>query len=225
VLVHGRVDPRIALWIAWTAFGVAGAFGLLLGARVGWEVVGVGVACMVVAYFYSGGPRPIAATPLGELFAGGFLGLLLVGLSAYVQTRDASSDALLVGLPSALVIADILTVNNTCDIRGDAAAGRTTLSILLGERQAHALITTLVACAYALAFALAAVRVLPLVTIAPLAAGAAFAARTLQRMHRRGYDHRTKPPSMAGISQIFLAYTGAVLAGILLDGVCAEGWP
>ncbi len=180
---------------------------------------------MVVAYFYSGGPRPIAATPLGEVFAGGFLGLLLVTLSAYVQAREAPPDALLVGLPSALIIADILTVNNTCDIRGDAAAGRTTLSILLGERQSHALISSLVAGAYLLAFALAALRVLPMVTIAPLAAGAAFAGRTLRRMHRDGYAHRTKPRAMAGISRIFLAYTGAVLAGLLLEGVRAAVSP
>jgi len=219
VLVHRAVDPRIALWIAWAAFGLAGAFGLALGARVGGEVIGVGVGCMVVAYLYSGGPRPIAATPLGELFSGGLLGLLLVTLAAYVQGRSIPAHAALVGLPSALLIADILTVNNTCDRVGDAAAGRTTLSILLGARGSLALITGLSAAAYVLALGLAASRVLPLVSLPLLAAGALFAARELGRMHRRGYTHRTKGASMGSISTIFLTYTAAILGGLVLDAL------
>jgi 1,4-dihydroxy-2-naphthoate octaprenyltransferase len=217
VLVHRDVDPRIALRIGWAAFGLAGAFGLLLGARVGWEVTSIGAACMVVAYLYSGGPRPIASTPLGELFAGGFLGVVVVVVAGYAQTQRAPADAWLVALPSALLIADILTVNNTCDIQGDAAAGRETLSILLGVSRARALITGQVVVAYGIAAALAAARVLPLVSIGPLLAGAIFAARELGRMHRRGYGHRTKNPSMGSISAIFLTYTAAFLTGLILD--------
>jgi 1,4-dihydroxy-2-naphthoate octaprenyltransferase len=215
VLVHRDVDPRVALWIAWGAFALAGAFGVALGGRVGWEVLTAGAGCMAVAYFYSGGPRPIAGTPLGELFAGGFLGFVLVTLSAYVQGRSIPPGTLLVGLPSALIIGDILTVNNTCDAQGDAAAGRRTLSIVLGVERSRALVSGQVVAGFALAIGLASVRVLPLVT---LGAGALFAARELGRMHRRGYSHPTKGASMASISRIFLAYTAAVLAGLVLDG-------
>ena len=219
VLVHRDVDPRIALWIAWAAFAMAGAFGVALGVRVGWEVVGAGAACMVVAFFYSGGPRPIAATPLGDAFAGTFLGLVLVTLAAYVQGRHSPPDVLLVGAPSAVFIADILTVNNTCDIEGDGRAGRRTLSIVLGVRRSTALIAGLVVLGYGLAFALAARRVLPLVSLGPLVVAAAFAARELGRMRRRGYSHRSKGGSMGSISAVFLTYTAAVLAGLLLDAV------
>ncbi len=223
VLVHRRVDPRVALRIAWGAFGLAGALGLALGARVGWEVLGAGAGAMMVAYFYSGGPRPIAATPLGEVFAGGLMGLVLVTLASYVQGRHTPPGALLVGLPSTLLIADILTVNNTCDIEGDTAAGRRTASILLGAGRSRWLVTGQIVVAYALAFALAAARVLPRVALAPLAAGALFAARELGRMHRRGYTHRTKSASMGSISAVFLTYTAAVLAGLLLAGA-AGAW-
>lgn len=217
VLVHRDVDPRIALWIAWGVFGLSGVFGLLLGARVGWEVVGVGVVCMAVAFFYSGGPYPIAATPAGEAFAGGFLGLVLVALSAYVQAGRVPAGAILVGLPSTAVIASILTVNNTCDIAGDAAAGRRTLSIVLGVRGGAAAGYALVAVTYVMAFALAAAGILPRISILPLAVAAAFAARACLQMHRRGYTHRTKGPSMGSISSIFLTYTAAVLLSLLAD--------
>jgi 1,4-dihydroxy-2-naphthoate octaprenyltransferase len=217
VLVHEDVDPRIALWIAFGMFGLAGVFGLALGAQVGWEVVGVGVGCMLVAFFYSGGPRPIAATPLGEIFAGGFLGLVLVLLATYVQTRHIPTAALLLGLPSTVLIADILAVNNTCDMRGDAAAGRRTLSIVIGLRRARVFVAGLVALAYALAFALVALRVLPLAALPLLGAAAIFAAREVARMDRRGYEHRTKGASMGSISAVFMTYTGAVLASLLVD--------
>ena len=84
---------------------------------------------------------------------------------------------------------------------GDAAAGRThRLDPPRRAALAGCSITALVAVAYALAFALAARRVLPLVSAGPAGAGALFAARELGRMHRRGYSHRTKGASMGGIS-------------------------
>jgi 1,4-dihydroxy-2-naphthoate octaprenyltransferase len=217
VLVHRDLDPRVALWIAWGAFGLAGLFGLVLGARVGWEVVAVGSGCMVVAFFYSGGPWPIAATPVGEVFAGGLLGLVLVMLAAYTQGRHNPPGVLLVGMPSTVLIADILTVNNTCDIEGDRAAGRKTASIMLGPKRSRVLIIAMVAVAYGLAFALAAAHVLPVVSLVPLAASALLAARESGRMHRRGYSHQTKGASMGGISAVFLTYTAAIVAGLLLD--------
>ena len=65
VLVHGTIDPRIALRVALGLFLLAGAFGLALGARVGWEVVGVGVVCMLIAWSYRGGPWPLSTLPVG----------------------------------------------------------------------------------------------------------------------------------------------------------------
>lgn len=225
VLVHRDVDPRVALWIAWSAFALAGIFGVALGARVGWEVVAIGTGSMVVAFFYSGGPRPIAGTPVGELFAGGFLGLVVVALSAYVQARSALRPAMLVAMPTTLLIADILTVNNTCDMVGDAAAGRRTLSIVLGAPRARLLVVALVVAALTAALALVASRVLPVVSLAPLAAWAVFAARELRRMALRGYAHRTKGASMASISAVLMTYTLALLIGLVLDGLGGHPLP
>jgi 1,4-dihydroxy-2-naphthoate octaprenyltransferase len=217
VLVHRDVDPRVALWISVAAFAAAGLLGLALGARVGWEVVGVGVVCMAVAFFYSGGPKPIAATPVGEVFAGGFLGLVLVTLSYYVQAGHTPRDLLLVGLPSTALIADILAVNNACDTVGDARAGRRTLAIVVGPRGAEVVVVALVAAGYAGAVGLAIAGVLPRASLPGFAAAAALSGRQLVAMRRRGYTHATKGASMGGISSIFLLYTAAFVVGLALD--------
>jgi 1,4-dihydroxy-2-naphthoate octaprenyltransferase len=112
---------------------------------------------------------------------------------------------------------DILTVNNTCDVEGDAKAGRRTLSILLGPRGSAWLIEGLAAGALALALSLVPLRVLPVAALGTLTPAALFGARELRRMRARGYSHRTKAAAMGGISVIFVAYSLAVLAALSID--------
>ena len=216
VLVHRGIGPNLALLISLGLFGVAVLLGLLLGYLVGWEIILVGAACMAVGFFYNGGPYPLSRTPLGELFAGGFLGLVLVVLSYYVQTQSLDAAALLAGLPSMLLVASILTVNNTCDLQGDRAAGRRTLSIVLGRRGGERVIYALGAAAYTLALLLPGLGLLPPATLAPLAAAALLTAAEYRRMHRRGYSHQTKGASMGGISKVFVLYTAAMLVSLLI---------
>ena len=218
VLVHRGIDPRVALRVAFGLFLLAGAFGLALGARVGWEIVGVGVVCMLIAWSYSGGPWPLSRLPVGEVLAGGAMGLVLTALSAYVQTGAVDARTIALGLPATFLIAAILAANNACDRVGDTAAGRRTLAIVVGERGAARVVDALVAAGYAAAFGLTFASVLPWLAAIPLAAAATVSARVLAAMRARGYAHRTKSPSMAGISIIFLAYTASV-AGSLAFGL------
>ena len=217
VLVQRGIDPRVALRAASALFALAVIFGLALGLRVGWEVIAVGVICMAIAYGYSGGPFPISRSPVGEVFAGGALGLVLIALSAYVQTGIVDARTLAVGLPSTMVIAAILAANNACDRIGDAAAGRRTLAIVLGERGAAQVTEGLVGAGYAIALALAATRVLPWFAVLPLALAAVLAVKLLVAMRQRGYSHRTKGANMGGISAIFVAFTAAVVASLALE--------
>ncbi len=217
VLVQRGIDPKIALVIASALFGLAVVFGLALGARVGWEVIGVGVVCMAIAWGYSGGPWPIARMPVGEVFAGGALGLVLITLSVYVQSHTIDAQTLALGMPSTLIIAAILAANNACDRVGDAAAGRRTLAIVVGERGAVRVTEALVGAGFAFALVLVAVRVLPLFAAVPLVASAALAAKLLTAMRARGYSHRTKGPTMGGISAIFIAYTASVAGSLALE--------
>lgn len=221
-LVQRGIAPRVARAIAWGMFALAVPLGLALGALAGWRVVGAGAACMAVGFLYSAGPAAIARLPVGEAFAGGLLGLALILLSAYVQGLPPTADAVWLGLPSSVLIATILSVNNACDREGDARAGRRTLGIVLGAAGAARAILGQAALALALVLALIPLRVLPASAAVPLLAAAAFGARTLGRMHRRGYSAATKASAMGGISAIFVAFTLAMLSAIAMRGA---GWP
>ena len=221
-LVQRGIEPVVALRISWLLFVLAAALGLLIGALVDWRIVLVGGACMMVALLYSGGPVPIARLPVGEIFAGGLLGLVLIAVSAYVQSRTLDPRVLWLGLPSSTLIATILSVNNACDLDGDRRAGRRTLAIVLGRDNAARMICAQAVLTLLLAFALVPLQVLPASALAPLALAGLFGWRELSRMHRRGYSHATKAPSMGGISGVFLVYTLAILIAI---GLGALGLP
>jgi 1,4-dihydroxy-2-naphthoate octaprenyltransferase len=214
VLLRTGVGAGHALLVAGGLFGAAVVLGLVLTVMIGIEIALIGAGCMAVGYFYTGGPYPISRTPVGELFAGGVLGWVLVVLSYYVQTESFGSEIALVGLSSLFLIAAILTVNNTCDIEGDTTAGRRTLSIVVGRSHAEALVYLQVTVGYAIAVGLALVGILPLRTVALLAVAIVLTLREFRRMHRRGYSHETKGPSMGSISNIFLWYSGAVILSL-----------
>lgn len=221
VLVHRGIRPHVALGISVALFGIAVVLGLLIGYLAGWEIIFVGAACMAVGFLYNGGPFPLSRTPFGELFAGGFLGLILVTLSYYVQTRTVDTAIVMLGLASFLLVSSILTVNNTCDLEGDRAAGRRTLSILLGRRGGEATIYVLGAAAYGVAAAAAVLGYLPRFSLLLLAVTAVAVVNEYRTMHLRGYSHETKGPSMGSVSKVFILYSAAVVvslaAGLIFD--------
>ncbi len=221
-LVQRGIEPVVALRISWILFVLAAALGLVIGALVDWRIVLVGGACMIVALLYSGGPVPIARLPVGEVFAGGLLGLVLIAVAAYVQSRTLDARIVWLGLPSSVLSATILSGINACDIEGDARAGRRTLAILLGRDNAERMIHLQAAVTLLLAYALVPLRVLPMSALAPLTLAGLFGWRELARMHRRGFSNLMKAPSMGGISAVFVVYTLAILIAI---GMGAVGLP
>lgn len=121
---------------AWIAFALAFNFGIYLAWHGGWPIVVIGLASLLAGWAYTGGPRPIAYTPLGELFVLLFFGLLAVGGSYYLQTLSIRPPAVLAGAMVGLFGAAVITVNNTRDLGTDGRVGRRTLAVVLGRRAA-----------------------------------------------------------------------------------------
>jgi 1,4-dihydroxy-2-naphthoate octaprenyltransferase len=205
VLLHEGVAPAHALLVSLGLYAVAAVTGIAVAVVSSWWILPAGAAGMLVGFLYNGGPMPISRTPLGEFFAGGFLGsvLFLVIHAVHVGSIDAAS--VLASLPSTLMIAAVLTVNNTCDFDGDREAGRRTLSIVLGKRGGEALISVLVGSAYALLVLSVSDQLS--VQLAIVLAGAVFTSAFLFRMHRRGYSHATKHANMRAIIRVITLYT------------------
>ncbi|TVR51950.1 MAG: prenyltransferase [Spirochaetaceae bacterium] len=216
VLVHEGVAPGLALLIAMGLFAVAAVLGLVLGYLSGWAVVFAGALCMAVGFFYNGGPVPLSSTPAGEIFAGGFLGTVLILITVYVAAGELDGRVALATIPSFLLIASILTVNNTCDIEGDTAGGRLTLSIAVGARASAALVYVLGALAFGALIAFGAYGVLPIESTVAGGIGVVVAFPTYRTMARRGFSHATKGPSMGAISRVFTIFTGAYCAALIV---------
>jgi len=206
VLVHGRTPAGYALLTGLGLYGAAAVFGLVLGALSGFELIVYGALGMLVGFLYSGGPRPIATTPFGEVFAGGFLGGGLVCLTVYVLIHRFDAQVAALAVPSTLAVAAILTVNNTCDLESDREAGRKTLSILIGPGASVVLIALLGLASYVAAGILLAARA-GLLAVVPLVLGASVFLLIFRGMVRRGFSLRTKGPNMGAVTQAFALFT------------------
>lgn len=121
----------------------------------GWPVLLMGLASIIAAWGYMGGPRPIAYTPLGELTVFVFFGLIAAVGSYYLQTGAMAPSAWAAGCAIGLIAAAALAVNNVRDCVHDAEVGRRTLVVVLGKHAAERAYQFAVLAPYALIVALA----------------------------------------------------------------------
>ena len=168
----GAAAPRHVLIAACLAFGVGALAGLGLAALSSWWLVAVGAVCIVAAWTYTGGPIPYGYRALGEVFVFVFFGPVAVVGTTFVQTLTLPGLAFAVSVPIGLLIVAILVVNNLRDIDGDAAVGKRTLAVLLGDRATRLAFVGLFAVAFAVIAAVGVARpwVLMALLASPLAA-------------------------------------------------------
>ncbi len=136
VSARGLLPAQHVRRAAWACFATAFVIGIYLVWRGGWPILLIGLASIAAGVAYSGGPRPISHTRLGELFVIVFFGLAGVAGTYWLQTHAITAQALLGGLVVGLPAAAVLLVNNTRDVLQDAAAGRLTLAMWLGRQRA-----------------------------------------------------------------------------------------
>jgi 1,4-dihydroxy-2-naphthoate octaprenyltransferase len=134
VTAGGLLSADAVLKATGVALALAAVCGLFLVWRAGWPFLLLGLAAMVCAVAYTGGPFPISYLGLGELFVFLFFGLLAVMGTAYVQTLQLTWLALAVSVPIGALAVGILIVNNLRDIPTDTAAGKRTLAVRMGAR-------------------------------------------------------------------------------------------
>ena len=119
-------------------FGLAALFGLYLAWLGGWPIVILGIAAILSAIAYTGGPFPLGYYGLGDLFVFIFFGLASVTGTYYVQAGFVPTAAWWMAVPPGLIITAILVVNNLRDLENDRKAGKRTLAVILGERASKA---------------------------------------------------------------------------------------
>ena len=152
----GRAAPGSVKRAAFLAFGVAGLAGLALAATTDWWLVAVGLACIVAAWFYTGGEHPYGYLALGEVMVFVFFGLVAVVGTTYVQTGDLEEAAVYAAVGVGALACAILVVNNLRDVPTDTVAGKRTLAVRLGEERTRLLYLLLVLAAAVAVVAVAA---------------------------------------------------------------------
>jgi 1,4-dihydroxy-2-naphthoate octaprenyltransferase len=150
----GLLSQRQVLAGMLASFAVATAVGLYLSYVGGWPIVAIGLASILAAVTYTGGPWPFGYRGLGELFVFIFFGLVAVTGTYYVQAGEVTRDAVLAAIPVGLTVTAILVVNNVRDIDTDRAARKFTLAVYLGRRLARYQYVLFMAGAYLSAAAL-----------------------------------------------------------------------
>lgn len=136
-------------------FGTAALAGLYLVIIGGWPILSLGVLSILSGWAYTGGPRPIAYTPLGEIFVIAFFGLGAVGGTYWLCAGTLDAPAVEAGLALGSMAGAVLLVNNVRDREADARIGRRTLPIVAGTRYTAMVYAALMLCPFALLLPLA----------------------------------------------------------------------
>jgi 1,4-dihydroxy-2-naphthoate octaprenyltransferase len=129
----GLIPPTTVRNAAYLVLGSALALGLYLVWVGGLPILLIGIASLVCAVAYTGGPFPLAYNGLGDLFVFLFFGLAAVGGTYWVQTLAFGPEVLLAGAGMGAFSTAILVVNNLRDMETDARAGKKTLAVWLGH--------------------------------------------------------------------------------------------
>src|SRR5664279_770027 len=115
-LLSGRNVKRGAA----ACFALAALMGLYLVAVGGWPILLLGMLSIASGWAYTGGPLPIAYTPLGELFVIAFFGVGAVGGTYWLCAGTLTLAPVLAGLAVGCFAAGVLMVNNFRDAAADA---------------------------------------------------------------------------------------------------------
>ena len=212
-VASGLIAPQEMKVAIWVCLAITCLAGLALAAATTWWLVAVGAAAVVAALGYSGGPKPYASAAMGEVFVFVFFGLVATVGSAYVQDERIVRTAVIASVPVGLFAVAILVANNLRDIPTDAAAGKRTLAVVLGDhgtRQLY-LLVLVVAFGFLGVVALSADSPWPLLA----AIAVPLAARPLELV-RRGASGPDLIGVLAGTARAQLVFAVALTIGLVL---------
>jgi 1,4-dihydroxy-2-naphthoate octaprenyltransferase len=139
--------PQLRIAIGLT-FALAALVGLYLVFAGGWPILILGLASIISAVTYSGGPLPFGYHGLGDLFVFLFFGLGAVCGTYYVQALTLTSKVIVASVPVGTLTVAILVVNNLRDIETDRATEKRTLAVILGPATTRWEYALLLAVAY-----------------------------------------------------------------------------
>ncbi len=240
-LHHGptraHYTPAVSLLLILLMLGAASGCGIVLALRTGPVVLLTGLACFAAGLLYTAGPLPLSRLPVGELFSGLFMGLVLPFLAVYINapadalvTISFSGGVLGIGfalpallrlgiacVPAMMGIAGIMLANNICDLPADRAVGRYTLPHFIGLRAAKVLFAGLYVVSFLSVPAMAIAGSLPVWVLVVLAA-AVPVGRNVRTFVRNPSKEATFPLSVANLVWMMVPLIAAAALAAVTGG-------
>ena len=138
----GAAQPRVVLAVALFFFAVAAVAGVAVVVLSGhYWLLAVGAACILAAWFYTGGKHPYGYYGLGEVFVFVFFGLVATTATTFVQVDTVNLESWLAGAAAGFLACAVLMANNLRDLEQDTLAHKRTLSVLVGNLTSRILFT------------------------------------------------------------------------------------
>ena len=129
----GLISPANMKKGMWLVFALAICVGSYLAYIGGWPIIWIGLASIISAIAYTGGPYPLGYHGWGDVFVFVFFGIIAVPGTYYLQSGFVSYNSILFGIPLGALSTAILIVNNLRDADSDVKSGKRTLAVRYGK--------------------------------------------------------------------------------------------
>ncbi len=136
VIQNGVLSLHEAGVFGYTLLALVIPAGLWLTAVSAPGLIGIGLAGLLTGWAYSAPPLKLQSRGIGE-FGITAAWLLIVLGSDFVQRHDFSFTPVAAGLGFALLVANVLYINQFPDVKADAHAGKHTVVVRLGVQRAR----------------------------------------------------------------------------------------
>lgn len=99
----------------------------------GWQLIIIGVICILFAFLYTAGPYPLSYHGWGDILVLLFFGFVPVGGTYYVQANGWTPYVTVASIVCGLIVDTLLVVNNYRDRDADRKSGKKTVVVRFGE--------------------------------------------------------------------------------------------
>ena len=209
----GLLTPAQVKYGMAVVFGLAAILGLYLAWLGGWVIIILGLAAILSAIAYTGGPFPLGYYGLGDIFVFLFFGLAAVAGTYYLHAGIVSSAAWWMTIPPGLIITAILVVNNLRDLENDRKAGKHTLAVRFGEGGTKVQYVICMVVAYLILIPVVLSGILPPLSLLAWASLPAAVRATRVVLTQKG---RPLNAALAGTGQAALLFSVLVWIGLIV---------
>ncbi len=165
ILPANLLTPRQVLWLGIAALVLAVPIGIYFIVISGWLLLPLLIVAAFLIILYS---PFILKRPWPEWSAGVGLGALPILGMYFIQTGSYTPHAVIACIPSALLVHNLLFLNEFPDVEADKLANRKTVPITLGKDKAAVFYTAVNIAIYSWIIAWVAAKVMPVWTLLAL---------------------------------------------------------